>query len=113
MKTVTRKRLVEEWARERDCFWCDRPFAYRGKHAPTLEHFIPRSRGGTDAQGNAVVAHRSCNHRRGNRLPTEAEMRRFVQFKGSAGIQVLRVFAESIERTLADRSSASISGRSS
>ena len=39
MKTVTRKRLVEEWARERDCFWCDRPFAYRGKHAPTFGAF--------------------------------------------------------------------------
>lgn len=32
--------------------------------AATLDHIVPRSRGGCDAEGNVVLACRDCNHRR-------------------------------------------------
>ncbi len=39
---------------------------------PTLDHVIPRSKGGTDAYKNLVVAHARCNWRRGNGEPWRA-----------------------------------------
>jgi 5-methylcytosine-specific restriction endonuclease McrA len=57
----------------------DRQFcAYCGGHFPfddlTREHIVPVSRGGTDSWMNCITACRSCNGRKGNRLPEEAHM---------------------------------------
>jgi 5-methylcytosine-specific restriction endonuclease McrA len=41
----------------------------------TVDHVIPRSRGGKDQWTNTACACYSCNHRKGNRLPHEAGMR--------------------------------------
>ena len=41
----------------------------------TVEHVIPRCRGGGDTWGNAACACRWCNHRKGDRMPHEAGMR--------------------------------------
>ena len=38
------------------------------------DHVIPASRGGRDSWTNSVTACRSCNTRKGNRLPREAQM---------------------------------------
>lgn len=101
MKLSVKKRLIEEWCRERDCFWCGGIFAYRGKNAPTIEHFIPRSLlKGAGGQANVVIAHSRCNHKRGARYPTEDEMRAFVKVKGRVGVEVLRLLADSIERDI-------------
>ncbi|MCG9884230.1 MAG: HNH endonuclease [Cyanobacteria bacterium] len=40
----------------------------------TLDHVIPRSRGGGDSWENIVTACVRCNIRKGNRTPREAEM---------------------------------------
>ena len=40
----------------------------------TLDHVLPRSRGGTDAWDNLVAACTRCNSRKGNRTPEEAGM---------------------------------------
>ncbi len=52
--------------------------AYCGHHHPpedlTREHVVPTSRGGRDTWLNCVTACRSCNGRKGNRLPEEARM---------------------------------------
>lgn len=40
----------------------------------TLDHVMPRSRGGRDTWQNLVTACRSCNQRKGNRTPEEADM---------------------------------------
>jgi 5-methylcytosine-specific restriction endonuclease McrA len=40
----------------------------------TLDHVIPRHRGGRHAWDNLVSACRSCNHRKGGRTPDEARM---------------------------------------
>jgi hypothetical protein len=44
-------------------------------HAGTIDHVIPRSRGGKNTWQNLVAACSKCNHRKGNRTPEEAGMR--------------------------------------
>lgn len=40
----------------------------------TLDHVLPRSRGGRTEWENMVVACRACNQKKGNRTPREAQM---------------------------------------
>lgn len=42
--------------------------------ALTLDHVIPRSRGGKSAWENLVACCHACNHRKGDRLPPETGM---------------------------------------
>lgn len=48
--------------------------AYCGGKAETVDHIIPRSRGGMLTWDNAVAACTRCNHRKANRTPAEAGM---------------------------------------
>ena len=52
--------------------------AYCGGHFHTdeltREHIVPTSRGGNDSWMNCITACRSCNGRKGSRLPEEARM---------------------------------------
>lgn len=48
--------------------------AYCGGMAETVDHIIPRSRGGGLTWDNAVAACLKCNHRKANRTPAEAGM---------------------------------------
>ncbi len=41
----------------------------------TVDHVIPRSRGGRDTWTNTACACYACNHRKGDRLPHEAGMK--------------------------------------
>jgi 5-methylcytosine-specific restriction endonuclease McrA len=43
-------------------------------HDLTLDHVIPRHRGGQHRWENLVSACKACNHRKGGRLPEEARM---------------------------------------
>jgi 5-methylcytosine-specific restriction endonuclease McrA len=66
---LTRRNL---FARERNqCMYC-------GTHVSaselTIDHVIPRSRGGEDSWENLVAACRACNARKGGRTPDEAGM---------------------------------------
>jgi 5-methylcytosine-specific restriction endonuclease McrA len=45
--------------------------AYCGKRADTIDHVLPRSRGGTHSWENCVAACRSCNSRKADRLLSE------------------------------------------
>ncbi|HJL20524.1 MAG TPA: HNH endonuclease [Sandaracinaceae bacterium LLY-WYZ-13_1] len=58
----------------RDGFRCQ----YCGETLParelTYDHVVPRSKGGRTSWTNIVTACRPCNHRKGNRTPTEAGM---------------------------------------
>ena len=51
---------------------------YCGKRIPkadlTLDHVVPRSRGGVDSWDNLVLACMPCNIRKANRTPEEAKM---------------------------------------
>jgi 5-methylcytosine-specific restriction endonuclease McrA len=58
----------------------------------TLDHVLPRSRGGADTWNNLVTACQKCNTLKGNRTPEEAEMPlRVVPFRPSF-IMFLRDF---------------------
>jgi 5-methylcytosine-specific restriction endonuclease McrA len=48
---------------------------YCGGHATTVDHILPRSRGGKNTWLNTVAACGSCNQRKGDRTPAEAGMR--------------------------------------
>ena len=52
------------------CHWCSVPVRLdvpvTHPHAPSREHLVPRSRGGANHPENLVLAHRSCNSRRGS-----------------------------------------------
>src|SRR5918998_4965183 len=45
--------------------------AYCGKRADTIDHVVPRSRGGAHTWDNCVAACRTCNSRKANRLIEE------------------------------------------
>lgn len=57
---------------ERDgqhCVWCRRPLSADDRLA-SLEHVVPRLKGGPAWIDNEVVACRACNRKRGHRSPT-------------------------------------------
>jgi len=45
--------------------------AYCGVHASTIDHVIPRSRGGADSWENLVACCLRCNNIKGDRTPQE------------------------------------------
>jgi len=54
------------------CQYCGRHFP---AHQLSLDHVVPRSRGGTTSWENVVCACLECNIRKGGRTPSEARMR--------------------------------------
>jgi 5-methylcytosine-specific restriction endonuclease McrA len=51
----------------RDNYKC----AYCGRHGETIDHVLPRSRGGQHSWENTVAACQMCNHRKADRLLSE------------------------------------------
>src|SRR6201986_2495778 len=51
----------------RDNYRC----AYCGRHGETIDHVLPRSRGGQHTWENCVAACQMCNHRKADRLLSE------------------------------------------
>jgi 5-methylcytosine-specific restriction endonuclease McrA len=47
---------------------------YCGAHATTIDHVLPRSRGGRNSWLNTVAACGGCNQRKSDRTPAEAGM---------------------------------------
>lgn len=58
----------------RDKFRCQYCGARKGAAELTLDHIMPRSRGGDNSSLNIVTACIDCNNRKGNRTPSEARM---------------------------------------
>lgn len=81
---------------------------YCGKHSRelTLDHVLPRSRGGLSTWENLVACCKACNGKKGNRLPKEVGMRLLRQprplAQEYAGIFLLRYpqLREAYERFL-------------
>ena len=55
---------------ERDGHTCQ----YCGGKAATIDHVMPKSRGGTNSPGNLCAACTRCNSKKGDRTPEEAGM---------------------------------------
>jgi hypothetical protein len=78
---------------ERDgpaCVWCGRELWRRDL---TLEHVVPRSRGGHMTPENALVACRPCNRRRGSR-PVDAYVRELLSEGACVDVEALRASLE-------------------
>jgi len=59
----------------RDHFTCQYCGAQPGKGSLTVDHVVPRSRGGENTWENVVAACAPCNQRKGGRTPEEAGLR--------------------------------------
>jgi hypothetical protein len=53
------------------CQYCDKQLTYR---EATVDHIVPRSRGGRNHWTNCVASCKSCNRRKDDRTPSEAGM---------------------------------------
>ncbi|MEV4618508.1 HNH endonuclease [Asanoa sp. NPDC049573] len=62
------------WSRQGVLVRDGRVCAYCGGHASTVDHVLPRSRGGRNLWTNTVAACDGCNQRKGDRTPAEAGM---------------------------------------
>jgi 5-methylcytosine-specific restriction endonuclease McrA len=71
-RDVHRRKITRKAVLARDSWTCQ----YCGTNKPglTVDHVIPRSRGGKSVWENIVAACASCNRRKGNRLPKEVSM---------------------------------------
>ena len=69
-RKITRKAVLarDSWT----CQYCGRGGSSRA--GLTVDHVIPRSRGGESVWENIVASCAPCNRRKGNRLPREIEM---------------------------------------
>ncbi|PIE26637.1 MAG: HNH endonuclease [Micrococcales bacterium] len=59
--------------------------AYCGKQANTVDHVLPRSRGGPDSWENLVACCLKCNNAKGNRTPAEVGWKLRVRPKPPRG----------------------------
>ena len=59
---------------KRDRFTCQYCGRQPGGEELTIDHVLPRSRGGTSTWENCVLACMACNHRKADRTPAEARM---------------------------------------
>ena len=94
-RPLPRVRLTrrEVFARDRQrCQYCGRERAEL-----TLDHVMPRHRGGTHEWENIVTACRPCNHRKGGRTPREARMR-LLQEPVRPRLSVAQLFAQYLHR---------------
>ena len=66
------------------CFYCGEPVGGKA----TLDHLIPQAFGGADEPSNVVLAHRRCNQRKSDRLPTPDELDRFFAARRSSRLGV-------------------------
>jgi 5-methylcytosine-specific restriction endonuclease McrA len=74
--------VVTRWRHSRGPAWSragvlvrdGRRCAYCGGVASTIDHVLPRSRGGGNEWSNTVAACGRCNNRKGDRTPSEARM---------------------------------------
>ncbi len=71
-RDVHRRKITRKAVLARDAYTCQ--YCGRESHGLTVDHVVPRSRGGSSAWDNIVAACAPCNRRKGNRLPHEASM---------------------------------------
>ena len=71
-RDVHRRKITRKAVLARDSWTCQ--YCGSQRNGLTVDHVIPRSRGGQSVWENIVAACAPCNRRKGNRLPVEVEM---------------------------------------
>jgi len=71
-RDIQRRRITRKAVLARDGWTCQ--YCGSEKHGLTVDHVIPRSRGGESVWENIVASCAACNRRKGNRLPHEIRM---------------------------------------
>jgi len=67
--SCNRKNVI--WRDKNTCQYCAKRFSY---NELTMDHIIPKSRGGDKSWTNIVASCRKCNSAKGNKTPQEARM---------------------------------------
>ena len=78
-----RRKITRRAVLARDSWTCQ--YCGSTKSGLTVDHVIPRSRGGKSVWENIVAACATCNRRKGNRLPREIHMHPKNSPEGAAG----------------------------
>lgn len=60
------------WRDKRQCQYC---YEYYEDRNLTLDHVVPKSKGGLNTWTNIVTACKECNQKKGNKTPAEANMK--------------------------------------
>lgn len=71
-RDVHRRKITRKAVLARDSWTCQ--YCGTTKLGLTVDHVIPRSRGGKSVWENIVASCAPCNHRKGSRMPREARM---------------------------------------
>lgn len=79
----------------RDQYKC--AYCGRGDLPMTIDHIIPKTRGGQDTWENLVAACVVCNNKKGNRTPEEANMKLLIKPYKPSHIIFLKNFAGRID----------------
>tara|TARA_B100000427_G_C15257527_1_gene485052 strand:+ start:153 stop:674 length:522 start_codon:yes stop_codon:yes gene_type:complete len=69
--SVACKRQNILWRDDNQCQYCAKRY---DAEKMTIDHILPKSKGGKNTWENLVAACKKCNQRKGNRTPTEANM---------------------------------------
>lgn len=91
-RDVHRRKITRKAVLARDAWTCQ----YCGSERTsglTVDHVIPRSRGGESVWENIVASCAPCNRRKGNRLPREIEMHPRTQPRAPGPNVFIRVAA--------------------
>lgn len=67
--SCNRKNVI--WRDKYICQYCGNKFQY---HELTMDHVVPKSRGGEKSWTNIVACCKRCNSKKGNKTPKEAKM---------------------------------------
>jgi 5-methylcytosine-specific restriction endonuclease McrA len=89
-----RRKITRKAVLARDAWTCQ----YCGSRKPglTVDHVIPRSRGGKSVWENIVASCAACNRRKGNRLPREIRMHPRTKPRAPAPTVFIRIASPSI-----------------
>ena len=96
-RDVHRRKITRKAVLARDAWTCQ----YCGETRPalTVDHVIPRSRGGKSVWENIVASCASCNRRKGNRLPREIRMHPLRHPRAPGPTVFIRIAAPTIPAT--------------
>jgi 5-methylcytosine-specific restriction endonuclease McrA len=89
-----RRKITRKAVLARDSWTCQ----YCGSRKPglTVDHVIPRSRGGKSVWENIVASCAACNRRKGNRLPREVKMHPRTRPKAPGPTVFIRIASPTI-----------------